>query len=85
MILFLGLSADVGDFQPVNIPDETAVSDVLPILRGLWWGPSYDPPVPEPLWVASDSPTLAEGASDLWGGLPVYEVAADGFSVVAPA
>lgn len=80
MILFLGLSASVGDFQPINIPGDYPVDDMLAILPQVWWG-GQTPPV----WVASDSPALAAGASQAWGGLPIYQVAADGFSVVAPA
>ena len=84
MILFLGMSADAGDFQPINSQDDYPVADLLAVLPEVWWGSSYDPPIPAPLWVASDNELLAEGASSNWGGIPIYTLDANGFPV-APA
>lgn len=79
MVLFLGMSADVGDFQPITIPDDYPLADMLTILPEAWWGGQTPPS-----WVASDNELLAEGASQQWGGLPIYQLGADGFPV-APA
>lgn len=65
MILYLGASVDAGDFQPITIPDDYPVADVIALLPTVWWGTS------PPVWVASTSSQLAEATSDRFGGIEI--------------
>lgn len=70
MILYLGQSNTDGDFQPITIPDDYPVADVVALLPSLWWGTG------SPVWVASDNAALATAASKKFGNAPVRPVPA---------
>jgi hypothetical protein len=83
MVLFLGVPADEQDvfstYQPVTIPDDYPIADVVAIIPAFWWCSS------PPTWVASDNAELAQAASESLGGIPIYDLDDTGFPLAPEA